>query len=124
MSLKYFGAAVALAARAGVHSQIFASERATVAQTIDGLRLTVDYARPRARGRANIYGGLEPYNSAWTLVLDPRAALFHTAHPDSTRDQIRAPIMPQTIPHTEILTWSFTSVGVNSTTLEMRWLDW
>ncbi|MDQ6611731.1 MAG: DUF2911 domain-containing protein [Gemmatimonadota bacterium] len=138
-----------------------ASERATVSQLVDGTRLTVDYSRPRARGRTNIYGGLEQYNSAWTpgadqattlditrpvhvlghavpkgkyslwlvlreqgawtLVLDPRPALFHTAHPDSTREQIRAPIMPINVPHTEILTWTFSAVTISSATLEMRW---
>ncbi|MEP6781609.1 MAG: DUF2911 domain-containing protein [Gemmatimonadaceae bacterium] len=144
-----------------IDAQILASERATVSQTIDGTRLTVEYGRPRARGRENIYGGLEPYNSAWTpgadsattleitrpikllgrtvakgkysvwlvlreqgawtFILDPRAAQFHTAHPDSTREQIRAPITPQTIPHAEALTWTFATIGVNTTTLEMRW---
>ena len=142
-------------------AQIMASERATVAQTVDGTRITVDYSRPRARGRTNIYGGLEPYNSAWTpgadeattleinrpvhilgraipkgkysvwlvlrekgewtFVLDPRPSLFHTAHPDSTRDQIRASVAPLVVPQTEILTWIFSAVAVNTTTLEMHW---
>ena len=142
-------------------AQIRASERGSVSQTIDGLRLTVEYGRPRARGRENIYGGLEPFNSAWTpgadsattleitrpikllgrtvpkgkyslwlvlreqgpwtFVLDPRAELFHTAHPDSTRAQVRALIAPQTVPRTEALTWTFSTIGVNTTTLEMRW---
>ncbi|MEP6762826.1 MAG: DUF2911 domain-containing protein [Gemmatimonadaceae bacterium] len=164
MTLKHLctGLGLALGVAAGsADAQILASERATVAQTIDGMRLTVEYVRPRARGRENIYGGLEPYNSAWTpgadsattleitrpikllgrtvpkgkysiwlvlreqgawtFVLDPHAAQFHTAHPDSTRDQIRAPITAQTVPHTEALTWTFSTVGVNTTTLEMRW---
>ncbi|MBX9648146.1 MAG: DUF1971 domain-containing protein, partial [Xanthobacteraceae bacterium] len=31
-------------------------------------------------------------NGPWTFVLDPRADLFHTVHPDSTAQQIRFPI--------------------------------
>jgi hypothetical protein len=142
-------------------AQILASERGLIAQTVDGTRITVEFARPRARGRTNIYGGMEAWNlawtpgadsattldvsrpvhvlgkavakgrysvwlvprehSAWTLVLDPRSALFHTAHPDSTAAQIRVGITPHTVPQTEALTWSFATLDVHSTTLEMRW---
>jgi hypothetical protein len=143
------------------HAQIYASERALVAQTVDGTRLTVDYARPRARGRTNMYGGMEPWGRSWTpgaddattlavsraitiggkrlepgrysvwlvlrehepwtFVLDPRDTLFHTAFPDSTPYQIRFPVTPETVAHTEVLTWSFPLVTSEGTTLEMAW---
>ena len=38
-------------------AQIRASERALLAQTIDGTTLTLDFARPRVRGRDSIFGG-------------------------------------------------------------------
>lgn len=146
---------------APLSAQIFASERGMIAQTIDGTRITVEYARPRTRGRTNLYGGLEKWGTTWTpgadaattleinkpatilgkripkgkysvwlvlreqgpwtFVLDPRDTLYHTAHPDSTIDQYRMPVMPQTVAHTEALTWSFGSYDISSTTLEMRW---
>lgn len=45
--------------------QIRGSERATVAQTIDGTVVTVDYARPAARGRA-LFGELVAFGEPWT----------------------------------------------------------
>lgn len=55
--------------------QIVASERAMVAQTVDGTRLTVDYSRPRARGRTNIYGGMEKWGTTWTPGADDATTL-------------------------------------------------
>ncbi len=57
----------------------------------------------------------------WTLVLDPRADLFHTRHPDSTSQQFRSAITPQDVPQTEVLTWGFPAVRITGVTLEMRW---
>jgi hypothetical protein len=51
-------------------AQIVASERAMVAQTVDGTRITVDNSRPRARGRTNIYGGMEKWGTTWTPGAD------------------------------------------------------
>ncbi|MBC7894090.1 MAG: DUF2911 domain-containing protein [Cytophagaceae bacterium] len=142
-------------------AQILASERAMVSQTVDGTRITVDYSRPRARGRTNMYGGMERWGRAWTpgaddattlevskpvqllglavpkgkysvwlvlrehgpwtFVLDPRAGLFHTAHPDSTSQQLRAPVTPRQVTHTDVLTWSFPAVSPSGATLDFRW---
>jgi hypothetical protein len=142
-------------------AQIVASERAMVAQTVDGTRLTVDYSRPRARGRTNIYGGMERWGTTWTpgaddattlevskpvevlglrvpagrysmwfvlrehepwtFVLDPRDTLFHTDHPDSTAQQLRAPVRPYDTPHTEALTFDFPDVTTTGATLRFRW---
>jgi hypothetical protein len=46
-------------------AQIRASERAMVRQTIDGTTLTIDYARPSARGR-ELFGALVPWGGVWT----------------------------------------------------------
>ena len=56
-------------------AQIVASERALVAQTVDGTRITVDYSRPRARGRTNIYGGMEKWGITWTPGADDATTL-------------------------------------------------
>ena len=52
-------------------AQIRASERALVQQTVDGTVLTVDYARPRARGRPQLFGGKEVVH--WDEVWTPGA---------------------------------------------------
>ncbi len=57
----------------------------------------------------------------WTLVLDPRDQLYHTAHPDSTPTQIRMPVKRREVPHVEALTWVFSEVTTRSTTLTMSW---
>ena len=47
-------------------AQIRASELATVAQTIDGTKLTVDYSRPRARTRDSLFGKVVHWGEVWT----------------------------------------------------------
>jgi len=39
-----------------LEAQIRASELGTVSQTIDGTVISVEYSRPRARGRASLFG--------------------------------------------------------------------
>jgi len=62
-------AAVAAATSLPAHAtgQIRASERGSVSQTLDGTTITVDYARPLARGRTLFGpGGEVPYGIVWT----------------------------------------------------------
>ncbi len=47
-------------------AQIRASERSTLSQTIDGTRITIDYGRPRLRGRAPIFGKVVKWGEVWT----------------------------------------------------------
>jgi hypothetical protein len=46
--------------------QIRASERATIAQTIDGTTLTVEYSRPRIRGRKAVFWDEVRIDEVWT----------------------------------------------------------
>ncbi len=46
--------------------QVRASERASVAQTVDGTVITLDYSRPRARGRADLFGEVVKWGEVWT----------------------------------------------------------
>lgn len=46
-------------------AQTYASEKALVAQTVTGATITVEYYRPRARGR-ELYGKLVPWRRMWT----------------------------------------------------------
>ena len=59
-------AALALLLPEQGQAQIRASERQTLSQTVDGTVVTVDYARPRARGRAPIFGNVVHWGEVWT----------------------------------------------------------
>lgn len=61
-----FSAVISLGIPASAGAQVRASERATVAQTSDGTTFTVDYARPRARGRTQLFGKTVTWGEVWT----------------------------------------------------------
>lgn len=54
--VRNFGLLAVLAIPAALDAQIRASEIGTMSQTIDGTVITVEYSRPRARGRDPIFG--------------------------------------------------------------------
>jgi hypothetical protein len=61
------GAAALVAAwPAGLPAQIRASERSTVSQVVDGTTITMDYARPKVRGRDSLFGGVVRWGAVWT----------------------------------------------------------
>ena len=47
-------------------AQVRMSERGSVGQTVDGTTITVDYARPQARGRSPIFGKIVHWGETWT----------------------------------------------------------
>lgn len=143
-----------------VAGQVKASEPASVSQTIDGTVISVEYSRPRARGREALFGGEVKWDEVWTpganwattlevgkdvsvnghalakgrysvwmvvrpetwtVVFDPRARMFHTRHPDSTPEQVRFDVTPETAPFTEVLTFGFPEVRLAGATLAMQW---
>lgn len=57
---------VFLAGGSPLEGQIRASERGQVSQTVDGTTITIDYARPRARGRESVFGGEVHWGEVWT----------------------------------------------------------
>jgi hypothetical protein len=165
MHLTRFTRAICLVAviPSAAAAQIRASELASVSQTVDGTKITIEYSRPRLRGRDAIFGTKDVKwdevwtpganyattletsrdikldghpipkgkysvwlvvrkSGPWTFVLDPRARLFHMAHPDSTASQIRFAVQAQSVPPTEVLTWSFPDVRSTGTTIAMSWV--
>lgn len=58
--------AAVVSATSQVHAQIRASERGAVSQTVDGTMITVDYARPQARGRDSLFGKVVTLDETWT----------------------------------------------------------
>lgn len=47
-------------------AQLMASEAASVSQTVDGTKITVEYSRPRARGRTGLFGTRVHAGEIWT----------------------------------------------------------
>lgn len=47
-------------------AQVRASERATVTQVVDGTSFKIEYSRPRARGRTQIFGKVVHDGEVWT----------------------------------------------------------
>jgi hypothetical protein len=58
------------------------SPRDTVQETIDGARLTVEYSRPRKRGRS-IFGGVVAWNRVWRLGANAATHFSTTADLDA-----------------------------------------
>jgi hypothetical protein len=59
-------ATLVLALVAQLNAQVRASEPATLSQTIDGTVLTLEYSRPRARGRDSLFGKVVKWEEVWT----------------------------------------------------------
>jgi len=51
---------------APVSAQPRGSERSMVSQVINGTTITLDFSRPVARGRDNLFGGVVHWNEVWT----------------------------------------------------------
>lgn len=51
---------------AALLAQVRASELASVAQTVDGTKISLEYSRPKARGREMLFGGEVKWNEVWT----------------------------------------------------------
>ena len=47
-------------------AQIRASERSTLSQTVDGTTITIEYSRPRLRGRSEVFGSEVKWEEIWT----------------------------------------------------------
>jgi hypothetical protein len=83
--------ALAIAATAlplALPAQIRASEPASVSQTIDGTKITIEYSRPRLRGRKKIFGTKDvKWNEVWTpganyaTTLETSADIKIDGHP-------------------------------------------
>ncbi len=71
------------------------------------------------QGRYSVW--MIPAESDWEMVLDPRAALYHTQPPEPTSDQIRFRVTPESAEHTEALTFAFPHVDPTGMDMEFRW---
>jgi hypothetical protein len=74
---------------------------------------------PVPKGKYSVWMVVEP--EQWTVVLDPRAHLFHMKHPGPAPDQIRYVTQTTIAPYTEVLTWSFPVIRIDGAVLAMQW---
>lgn len=56
-----------------------------------------------------------------TVILSNNSTAWGSFFYDQSEDAVRVEIGPQTIPHTEVLTFDFAQVTPNSTTLMLKW---
>lgn len=60
-------------------------------------------------------------NQDWTVILHRDAERFHTQRPTRDGELLRLTVRPEQGPRTEVLTWSFPSIGRAGTSLRMQW---
>jgi hypothetical protein len=90
------------------------------ATTLDVSRPITLAGRPVPKGTYSVWMVVRE-GGDWTMVLEPRAKIFHMDPPDSSAKQIRFPIRAETGPFTEVLTWSFPEVRSSGGTLAFQW---
>jgi hypothetical protein len=79
--------------------------------------------RPLPRGKYSIWMIPAPKPRPWTLVFNRNVRRFHVVRRDSTEDQLRVDIAPDSSPHVETLTFSFPGVSRTGTTLAFDWAE-
>ncbi len=57
----------------------------------------------------------------WVVFFHPTARLFHTQRPKADSAALRVMVKPETVEPTDILTFNFTALGRDRTTLRMNW---
>lgn len=93
---------------------------ANLATTLELSKSAKLEGHPIPKGKYSLWMVVRPA-ADWTLVLDPRADLFHMAHPDSTAQQIRFAVKRAERPFAEVLTWSFPDLRRTGATLAFQW---
>jgi len=66
---------VCFAAPVHLSAQLIASEPAEVSQTVDGTKVSLQYSRPRARGRTGLFGSRIRNGEVWTAGANAATAL-------------------------------------------------
>ena len=75
--------------------------------------------KPLPKGRYSLWALVD--RDVWTLSFHRTWHLFHMARPDSTDEQLRLTVRPDSAAPTEILTFDFPEIQGGETTLRMRW---
>jgi len=75
--------------------------------------------RPLPKGKYSLWTVVRP--DAWIVEFHRRSRLFHMARPDSTDEQLRLTVRPDSGAPAEVLTFDFPEVAAGATTLRLRW---
>lgn len=71
------------------------------------------------KGKYSVW--MEVQRDQWTVILDPKSRIFHTSPPPFDSAQVRFPVRPTDQVGPKILSWAFTDVRPQGTTLQMAW---
>ena len=71
------------------------------------------------KGKYSLWTVVQP--DSWVVELHRRSRLFHTTRPDTTDEQLRLTVRPDSGPAIEVLTFDFPEVAPAATTLRLRW---
>jgi len=126
------------------------SQRGSVTQMIAFTRISVEYGRPVARGRA-LFGALVPWDSVWhpgadsatritfsrdvliegkslprehapwTVIFSRAAHTFHRPYPGANLDVLRVDVTPEQVSHMESFAIYFPSVLRDEAVLRLHW---
>ena len=62
-----------------------------------------------------------PTETGWTVYLNARARRYHLERPKPTEMFLAIPVTPETVPTTDLLTFSFPETRRNGATLRFQW---
>jgi hypothetical protein len=90
------------------------------ATTLDVSKDVTINGHPVPKGKYSVW--MEVEQGDWTVILDPKAKQFHTAHPKPDSTQVRFTVRPDSsVAGPEVLLWSFPELSSNGTVLQMAW---
>ena len=89
------------------------------ATTLDVDRDVMIEGKLLPKGKYSLWAELHP--DVWTLELQRTWRRFHLPALDSSDEQLRFTVHPETGPKTDVLTFDFPEMGVGTTTLRLRW---
>lgn len=89
------------------------------ATTIDVDHDVMIEGKPLPKGKYSLWA--EPHPDQWTFELHKSWHRFHMLMPDSSDEQLRFTVRPETGPRTDVLTFDFPEMGLGTTTLRLRW---
>ncbi len=95
---------------------------ANYATTLDVDRNVSINGHPVPKGKYSVWMTVRHPDSAWTVMFDTTAKLYHTERPKEQPWQIRFDVKPETrSPFLEALTWSIPEVRPDGMQLAMQW---
>jgi len=92
------------------------ADNATAIETTRDVEIN---GRALAAGKYSVW--TIPKESAWTVIFNRNAEVFHTSYPGEAADALRLEVTPETGAHMETLTYYFPVVEGKDATLRLHW---